>query len=390
MAAFTIYSDAIEAALGEIETLLLIDRPEIPADIPIANPPAAFSIIKALIDGGIDPVLEDFEQNMDIINESISEWQKFIGNVRVVDRQARSTEFSDFKTRVTYDVHIRNARARIRNWKQHKANLEVRLTALQIAIPAAVPVPAAVAVPAPIHMPLPPIDIPKFFGDRTKYQSFIQLFRALIDASPRPSIYKLGCLLSLLRGDASSLVQGFECTDANYPQVLAILESAYGDTEDIARELRSKLQNLPAATDNASLKKLHHESEAIIRQLISLRRNVASDETILLIEQKIDDRHLEKLFDKRKLVESRMPPNNIWQLDTFRTALSEIVSEEEKLASLKAHNNQNFSGQTSLVDSSKNLKHTKNSFNHNKQNSHGHGKPSLNFMAIGQSRPNFD
>ena len=129
MAVTSIYSNAILAAFEEITALLLIDRPEIPADLPTTNFPAAASILKGIIEGGIVPVLSDLEQNLSIVNESISEWQKYIGNVRINERLARSQELVDFKDANHSNDVIRNSRAFIRIWKQHKANLEVRLAA---------------------------------------------------------------------------------------------------------------------------------------------------------------------------------------------------------------------------------------------------------------------
>ncbi|XP_066956313.1 uncharacterized protein [Macrobrachium rosenbergii] len=63
----------------------------------------------------------------------------------------------------------------------------------------------------------PKLELPKFIGVLTEWQSFWDRFVALVDDSDIPIISKFCYLQSLLEGEAKSVIQGLSQTSANYP-----------------------------------------------------------------------------------------------------------------------------------------------------------------------------
>ena len=62
---------------------------------------------------------------------------------------------------------------------------------------------------------LPRLELPKFSGELTKWQSFWDLFVAMVDDSSLPAISKFSYLQSLLEGEAKSVIQGLSLTALN-------------------------------------------------------------------------------------------------------------------------------------------------------------------------------
>jgi hypothetical protein len=78
------------------------------------------------------------------------------------------------------------------------------------------------------------------------------------------------------------------------------LEDQFGDHDETARELRLKLQRLPQARDSNAVKDLQLNVEVIIQQLTNMGKIVASEETMLLIDQKLPYKYMEKMLAKKK------------------------------------------------------------------------------------------
>ncbi|XP_049865785.1 uncharacterized protein LOC126382130 [Pectinophora gossypiella] len=78
-------------------------------------------------------------------------------------------------------------------------------------------------------MKLPEIDIPVYEGkDYTKYQSFIELFTAIIHRNGKlEPIQKLFYLRKYLKGEPLSLIEGLPLTGDSYEKALALLKARY-------------------------------------------------------------------------------------------------------------------------------------------------------------------
>lgn len=80
---------------------------------------------------------------------------------------------------------------------------------------------------------LPRLELPKFSGDLTEWQSFWDRFEALVDQSELPDISKFSYLQSLLQGEALSVIQGLALSSANYKTACNLLKDRFGRPQKI-------------------------------------------------------------------------------------------------------------------------------------------------------------
>lgn len=72
------------------------------------------------------------------------------------------------------------------------------------------------------------IPLPKFSGDKTKYEEWKARFKACVESTNAPRMYKLVRLRSLLRGEAEDLLEGLGWGAPDYESAWRILEREYG------------------------------------------------------------------------------------------------------------------------------------------------------------------
>ncbi|XP_061724321.1 uncharacterized protein LOC133530427 [Cydia pomonella] len=107
---------------------------------------------------------------------------------------------------------------------------------------------------------LPRISIPTFSGNYTEWQSFHDLFVALIhNNSSLENVQKLHYLKSSLTGDAEVLLRQFSITGENYTEAWAILKKRYNNKRYIANTVFKKFFGQRA---------LSQESASAIKQLL--------------------------------------------------------------------------------------------------------------------------
>ena len=87
------------------------------------------------------------------------------------------------------------------------------------------------AIKVPVK--LPKLELPKYTGVLTEWQSFWDRFEALVDGTEIPIISKFCYLQSLLVGEAKSVIQGLSQTAANYPIACKLLKERFGKPERI-------------------------------------------------------------------------------------------------------------------------------------------------------------
>ncbi|XP_068229312.1 LOW QUALITY PROTEIN: uncharacterized protein [Palaemon carinicauda] len=83
------------------------------------------------------------------------------------------------------------------------------------------------------NVKLPKLELPKFSGEVTQWQSFWDQYNSHIDATDLPVISKFTYLLSLLEGDARNVVKGLAHTSANYQVACKLLKERYHKPERI-------------------------------------------------------------------------------------------------------------------------------------------------------------
>ena len=86
-------------------------------------------------------------------------------------------------------------------------------------------------VGAEISVKLPKLELPKFKGNLTEWQTFWDKFQALVHESNLSVISKFTYLHSLLEGEALAVVQGIAITNDNYKKSCHMLEDRFGCKE---------------------------------------------------------------------------------------------------------------------------------------------------------------
>ena len=121
-----------------------------------------------------------------------------------------------------------------------------------------------------IEAKLPKLELPKFSGDVTNWQSFYDRFNAIIDKRGDISdINKFTYLLSLLRDEAKASVQGLQLTADNYQTAKEILEKRFGRRETVVFGHIQKLLNM-SNSGKQDLWKLYDELTIHVRSLDNL------------------------------------------------------------------------------------------------------------------------
>ncbi|GFS21413.1 Gypsy retrotransposon integrase-like protein 1 [Elysia marginata] len=123
---------------------------------------------------------------------------------------------------------------------------------------------------------LPKLELPKFSGYYTEWQTFIDKFRAVVDEADLPAVNKFTYLQSLLQGEAASAIAGLSLTAENYAVAKDILRKRFGRTERIIFSHVQKLletnwsSNSTVGSTPSNLWRLHDDLQTRVRSLQNL------------------------------------------------------------------------------------------------------------------------
>ena len=122
---------------------------------------------------------------------------------------------------------------------------------------------------------LPKLETNKFRGDYTKWQSFIDSFKAAIQSSATlPNIDKFNYLQCYVAGvPLLNTIEGLSLTPDNYIKTSELLEDRYGNKKAIITAQTKKLLKLWRVESNLdviSIRGLHDDVQAHVRSLQSL------------------------------------------------------------------------------------------------------------------------
>ena len=119
---------------------------------------------------------------------------------------------------------------------------------------------------------LPRLELLRFSGDYTKWQSFWDKFTAMVHDNPQlPAVSKFSYLQTLLEGDAATAISGLALTATNYESARTLLEKRFGRKERIIFSHVQCLLNLsPSGKTVAELWTLHDTLLNHVRSLESL------------------------------------------------------------------------------------------------------------------------
>lgn len=81
---------------------------------------------------------------------------------------------------------------------------------------------------------LPKLHLPSFDGTVTEFTSFWEQFEAQVDSNPDiPEVTKYSYLMSVLKGDARSCINGLPISAANYATAVKLLKERFGRKQRI-------------------------------------------------------------------------------------------------------------------------------------------------------------
>ena len=198
-----------------------------------------------LIDKKLNPLLHDYNQNdkskvlavKSKLNEKLSTLQKV--NNEVLGLIEDEDAYEDYQNKADdFEIEIEEVIINIDSIILKPETAPV----IHPLIPQVVPPPT----PHQNHnIKLPRIDIKKFSGDVTEWQTFFDSFEVAVHSNSKiSSIEKINYLLSYLTGEALKTVQGLKLSEPNYSAAIEMLQERYGDKQVLISTHMNKLLNL--------------------------------------------------------------------------------------------------------------------------------------------------
>ena len=161
------------------------------------------------------------------------------------------------------------------------------------------------------YVRLPKMEITKFGGNYTKWQTFYDSFEAAVNSSKQlTDVEKFTYLRCYLEGDALQCIAGFSLSNENYEKAFELLKERYGNKQMIISAHMNellKIRKITSDKDLAGLRRIHDEIESHVRSLASLDIEGDNYGTLLV------------------------PIREIHGKEDYRTSLSLIVSRNLKL-----------------------------------------------------------
>ena len=183
------------------------------------------------------------------------------------------------------------------------------------------------------HVRLPKLNLNKFDGDATKWQSFWDLFEQRIHNERSLSgAEKLSYLIGLLEKNALKTVEGFQITDSNYLEAIDILKEQYGQRGAIINRHLDILFDLKFEHSNAEgLENFRSTYENHLRGLKAMNLNIDDSGWIFaaLLMRKLPNYVKENI--------KREHNKDEWTLDEFR----KLITKEINLGISKPRTNYN-------------------------------------------------
>jgi len=187
-----------------------------------------------------------------------------------------------------------------------------------------------------VNAKLPKIELPKFSGKFTDWQTFWDSFLAIVDRTDMSGVNKFTYLISLLEGEPKSVIQGLPLTEANYIAACTMLKERYGRKERIIFAHIQGLLNLSILSQNKlSVKSLWTLQDTIMTHVRSLESlGVNGEEYGLFLTPMI----LSRLPNEIRMEWARNGANHESDLRWLLTFLRNEIERRERSDSFKEMN----------------------------------------------------
>ena len=169
---------------------------------------------ETISDVELEHIISDFEKRLGEFEECQEQLEELIEDDTVLKTEVRET--CDYK-----EDKIRNY-LKVKNFLRLKKDKVAKVEQIDNCSSTA-------HVKKNVEAKLPKLELPKFGGDVTQWQSFYDRFKAIIDSrSDIDDVNKFSYLQSLLRDEAKACVQGLSLTADNYAIAKNLLEKRLG------------------------------------------------------------------------------------------------------------------------------------------------------------------
>ena len=198
------------------------------------------------------------------------------------------------------------------------------------------------ASPVQEQVKLPKIELPKFNGDISKWQTFWDQFESSVHNQVNLSdVDKFSYLRSLLNASASECISGLALTNDNYHEAVILLKERFGNRQLLINTHMDsfiKLQPVKSMNHIRELRNVYDQTEIIVRNLKSLDVETETYGAFLVPTL------TQKLPNELRMIMSREFKNNIWEFDKVLSIFKEELQAKERCSLSASSNNITRSG----------------------------------------------
>jgi hypothetical protein len=177
------------------------------------------------------------------------------------------------------------------------------------------------------NIKLPKLEIKKFHGKHSEYQTFRESFEAAIHSNESLSdIEKLNYLRSYLEGPAAASIAGLSLTNENYKIAVDILNERYGNKQLVISSHMDSLLKIPPVTDanDKRMRPLYDQIEVNVRSLQALGVSAEMYGSLLIPVL------MEKIPNEFQLIISRQMKSDTWDITKLLDIFKEELEAREK------------------------------------------------------------
>ncbi len=186
-----------------------------------------------------------------------------------------------------------------------------------------------------MQVKLPKIQLPKFRGDITKFQSFWQSFKVAVDENEGlTKVHKLNYLITSLEGAAHKALEGLQMIEENYDKAVELLKTRFGRSQQVISAHMQELLNLQSfANEKAvNLRSIYDNILVHVRGLESL--GVSSEKYGSLLIPVI----MARMPAEVTLQVARKTSQDIWEIDEIMEIIRAEIEAREVIEKIHVRN----------------------------------------------------
>ena len=177
-----------------------------------------------------------------------------------------------------------------------------------------------------IKLKLPKLQLPRFTGEVTEFQTFWDSFESAVHKNSELStIDKFNYLKTVVEGPAADTIQGLTLTEVNYSAAIELLKERFGKKQQIISAHMEELLKLPSCTGDkpVQIRSVYDKVSVNVRGLQAL--GVETEQYGSLLIPVI----MAKLPHNIRLQIARITKRDVWHMDELLQVIKEEVETRE-------------------------------------------------------------